>query len=166
MQGAGAGHLVGSQRNDPVKGSNSWHQKQPRSRPDTNSSVQVAGLIRVCEPHRKRFNRLDQFLDFIMNKLLIILIGVATMSTTSSAFAGLEQQTVELSGSDQPASQPKLGQSLESTRPGSGRPAKCPPDKLVLQLDHGPRAQSTPYLNRLRKERYEAQVQACAKPAT
>jgi hypothetical protein len=30
-----------------------------------------------------------------------------------------------------------------------------------LQLDHGPRAQTTPYLNQLRKARYEAEVKAC-----
>jgi len=37
----------------------------------------------------------------------------------------------------------------------------CPPDELVLQLDHGPRAQTTPYANRLRTERHAAKVQAC-----
>lgn len=35
------------------------------------------------------------------------------------------------------------------------------PDRLVLPLDHGPRADTTPYMNRLRKERYDAQVRAC-----
>jgi hypothetical protein len=39
---------------------------------------------------------------------------------------------------------------------------KCAtPDRLVLPLDHGPRAQPTPYLNQQRKNRYEAQAQAC-----
>lgn len=37
----------------------------------------------------------------------------------------------------------------------------CPPKKLVLPLDHGPRAQTTPYLNQVRKARYEAEVNAC-----
>lgn len=37
----------------------------------------------------------------------------------------------------------------------------CPPKKLVLPLDHGPRAQTTPYLNQLRKARYEAEVNVC-----
>lgn len=53
-----------------------------------------------------------------------------------------------------------LGVSL----PASAAPDQvkvCPPKKLVLQLDHGPRAQTTPYLNKLRKERYEAEVKAC-----
>jgi len=34
-------------------------------------------------------------------------------------------------------------------------------DRLVLPLDHGPRADTTPYMNRLRKERYDAQIRAC-----
>lgn len=40
-------------------------------------------------------------------------------------------------------------------------PKTCPPEPLILPLDHGPRAQTTPYLNRLRKERFEAEVKAC-----
>ena len=39
-----------------------------------------------------------------------------------------------------------------------------PPDPLVLPLDHGPRAQTTPGENRMRKARYEAQVKACTNP--
>ncbi len=39
--------------------------------------------------------------------------------------------------------------------------AGCPPDKLVLPLDHGPRAQTTPYLNERRKQRYEEQLRQC-----
>ncbi len=38
---------------------------------------------------------------------------------------------------------------------------ECPPPALILPLDHGPRAVTTPYLNKLRKERYEAAVKAC-----
>ena len=40
--------------------------------------------------------------------------------------------------------------------------AKCSPDAPVVQFNHGPRAQTTPYLTRLHKERYDAQLQACA----
>lgn len=43
----------------------------------------------------------------------------------------------------------------------ASRGMNCPPEKLVLLLDHGPRADTTPYLNRLRKERHASQVQAC-----
>lgn len=41
----------------------------------------------------------------------------------------------------------------------------CPPQRLVLPLDHGPRAQTTPYLNQSRKARHEAEVKACKEAA-
>jgi len=47
----------------------------------------------------------------------------------------------------------------------TGRPLTCPPKPLVLPLDHGPRPQTTPRENRLRKARYEAQVKACTTSA-
>ncbi|EKD97901.1 MAG: hypothetical protein ACD_23C00683G0005, partial [uncultured bacterium] len=37
----------------------------------------------------------------------------------------------------------------------------CLPQPLILPLDHGPRALTTPYLNQLRKQRFEAEVKAC-----
>ena len=32
---------------------------------------------------------------------------------------------------------------------------------LGVPLDHGPRALTTPYLNQLRKQRFEAEMKAC-----
>lgn len=53
-----------------------------------------------------------------------------------------------------------LGVSLPaSAAPSQGK--VCPPQTLILPLDHGPRAQSTPYLNQQRKARYDAEVKAC-----
>jgi hypothetical protein len=51
----------------------------------------------------------------------------------------------------------------EAQRSGSDSKdaAGCPPDRLVLPLDHGPRAQTTPYLNERRKQRYEEQLRNC-----
>lgn len=40
------------------------------------------------------------------------------------------------------------------------------PDRLVLPLDHGPRADTTPYMNQQRKQRYDAQVRACKEVAS
>lgn len=37
----------------------------------------------------------------------------------------------------------------------------CPTEKLALPLDHGPRAQTTQYANRLRFERYTVAMKAC-----
>ena len=39
--------------------------------------------------------------------------------------------------------------------------AKCAAKRLVLPLDHGPRAQTTPYLNDRRKASFEAEQKAC-----
>lgn len=44
------------------------------------------------------------------------------------------------------------------------RSAECP-GRLVLPLDHGPRAVTTPYLNEKLKARFEAQQLACAQAA-
>lgn len=66
-----------------------------------------------------------------MKYVLIALVGTMALGTGFSASAAPDQVKV------------------------------CPPKKLVLQLDHGPRAQTTPYLNQLRKARYEAEVKAC-----
>ena len=66
-----------------------------------------------------------------MKYLLIALVGATTLGFSLSASAAPDQEKV------------------------------CPPKKLVLQLDHGPRAQTTPYLNQLRMARYEAEVKAC-----
>lgn len=39
--------------------------------------------------------------------------------------------------------------------------AECPPEKFVRPPGHGPRAQTTPYMNRLRAERHAADMQPC-----
>lgn len=79
-----------------------------------------------------------------MTKLLISLIGALILGTTLPASAGPDEQKPN-----------------DAQRPAATAPLKCPPDKPVLQLDHGPRAQTTTYQNQRRKERYEAQLKAC-----
>lgn len=97
-----------------------------------------------------------------MNKLLIMLISAATLGTSLPVLAGPDWQAIEQAR--------KAKQATQVARHGDAMPTKdaesmqCPPDALVLPLDHGPRAQSTPYLNRLRKERHDAQVTACQEP--
>lgn len=39
--------------------------------------------------------------------------------------------------------------------------AQCPPVAPTLLLDHGPRAQTTPWVNRQRQNRYDAASQEC-----
>ena len=61
-----------------------------------------------------------------------------------------------------------IGVSSAATDPVSAAPEKarvCPPKKLVLPLDHGPHATTTPAKNKARKARYEADVKACKEAA-
>lgn len=98
-----------------------------------------------------------------MKKLLIALISAITLGTTLPVLAGPDWQAIEQARKAKQAAQAtRHGDAYEVMAPTSAGPVKCPPDAPVLQLDHGPRAQTTPYQNRLHKDRYEAQVKACA----
>lgn len=98
-----------------------------------------------------------------MNRPLISFIGALTLATALPAFAGPDWQAIEQAR--------KAKQAMQMARHGDAMPAKadgtmkCPPDVLVLPLDHGPRAQSTPYLNEKRKARFEAEQKACKEAA-
>ena len=89
-----------------------------------------------------------------MNKLFIALAASLTLGIASPVPA--DAQTTDKAAPDKaaPPAPPR-----EATSPASE--PRCRVEPLVLPLDHGPRAQSTPYLNRLRIERHEAQVKAC-----
>lgn len=99
-----------------------------------------------------------------MNRPLIALVSVLTLGSALSAFAGPDWQAIEQAR--------KAKQATQMPRHGDAMPAKgtagmtCPPDALVLPLDHGPRAQSTPYLNAKRKAKHEAEQKACRAAAT
>ncbi len=98
-----------------------------------------------------------------MNKPLITLISALALGTALPAFAGPDWQAIEQAR--------KAKQATQKARHGDAMPATgteamtCPPDALVLPLDHGPRAQSTPYLNEKRKARFEAEQKACKEAA-
>ncbi len=95
-----------------------------------------------------------------MKKMLITIavscwaLGAAMPALAGPDFNAIEQARKAREAARQ-ADQVKRGGDLSPTAVG------CPPDELVLQLDHGPRAQTTPYANRQRMERYAASVQAC-----
>lgn len=93
-----------------------------------------------------------------MNKLLITVLGALTIGITLPTFAGPDWPVIEHARKAKQEAQ-AARQGAMSTQATDSR--QCLPDAGVLLLDHGPRAQSTPYLNRLRQERYEAQVKAC-----
>lgn len=93
-----------------------------------------------------------------MKKLLITLIGAFTLAGTLPAFAGPDWQIIEKARKDKQAAAETSRVSSSGTASARG---DCPVEPLVLQLDHGPRAETTPYQNQLRKERHEAQLKAC-----
>lgn len=100
-----------------------------------------------------------------MNKLLVTLISAITLGVVLPAVAGPgpDWHAIEQARKAHQAAQAEhTGDLYEASAPTAAGPRKCAmPDRLVLPLDHGPRAQTTPYLNHQRKERYAAQVQAC-----
>ncbi len=98
-----------------------------------------------------------------MNKLLVTLISAITLGAALPAVAGPNWHAIEQARKAHQAAQAeRTGDLYEASAPTAAGPKKCAmPDPLVLPLDHGPRAQTTPYLNHQRKERYAAQVQAC-----
>ena len=97
-----------------------------------------------------------------MKKLLISLIGALALGATLPVFAGPDWQAIEHARKAKQASQgDRRGDVYEALPPTAAGPQKCPPDALVLPLDHGPRAMTTPYQNQLRKDQYAARPQAC-----
>ena len=95
-----------------------------------------------------------------MKKLLIIVaVSCWALGAAMPALAGPDFNAIQQARKARDASK----QADQVKRDGDVAPTavRCPPDELVLQLDHGPRAQTTPYANRLRTERHAAKVQAC-----
>lgn len=93
-----------------------------------------------------------------MNKLTYPLIGALILGATLPALAGPDFQLIEQARKvRQEAEAGRAEDAAASARTG----LRCPPQPLILPLDHGPRAQTTPYLNRLRKQRFEAETKAC-----
>lgn len=87
-----------------------------------------------------------------MIKFLITLAVVLTLGATLPAIAGPDLQLIEQSR--------KAVEARAATEKG------CESRRLVLPLDHGPRGTSTPYLNQLRRERFDADMKTCKKAAT
>lgn len=93
-----------------------------------------------------------------MKKLITTLVSIATLGASLSAFAGPDWQAIEQARKNANAQTVNA----EKVAPND----KCAEKRLVLPLDHGPRAQTTPYLNRQRKEAFEAEMKACKEAAT
>jgi hypothetical protein len=92
-----------------------------------------------------------------MKKSLSTLIGAVALSAMLPAFAGPDWQAIE---------QARKNKREQVALADKASPeAKCAAKRLVLPLDHGPRAQSTPYLNEKRKAAFEAEQKACKEAA-
>ncbi|MDE2204933.1 MAG: hypothetical protein KGJ38_19730 [Burkholderiaceae bacterium] len=100
-----------------------------------------------------------------MKKLHMPLLGILTLTVSLTAFAGPDFQAIERARKAQQTVKTQQQDHATVSKTATGDTLKCPPEKLVLPLDHGPRAISTPYLNHKRQERYDAQVKACKEAA-
>ena len=96
-----------------------------------------------------------------MNKLLISLIGALTIGTALPALASPDWQAIERARKAKQATQIERHSDPYETAGPTGSGMKCAPQAPTLLLDHGPRAQTTPYQNKQRQERYEADLKAC-----
>jgi len=113
-------------------------------------------LIGDSERHGSRLLPSDQFQEFIMKKSFLILVSALTLGVTLPALAGPDFQAIEKARKAQQVAAAQRTDMLS----GKGSP-NCPPPPLVLPLDYGPRALTTPGENRWRKARYEAQLKTC-----
>lgn len=81
-----------------------------------------------------------------MNKLLTTIVG-------GVAFAGLDWKGTEQARKNRRAQVARMQKRTPEE--------KCATKRLGLPLRHGPRAQSTPYLNEKRSQSFEAALKAC-----
>lgn len=101
-----------------------------------------------------------------MKKLFVTIIGALTLGANLPALAGPDFQAIERARMAKQVAQAERQADLRAAQgPARTGSLKCPPEPLVLPLDHGPRAQTTPAENRSRRGRYEAQVAACKEAA-
>ena len=96
-----------------------------------------------------------------MKTFLIAIISLLTLGAQLPALAGPDFQAIEQA---RKARQAADMQRRTDTRLAAEDKKRCPPAALVLPLDHGPRADTTPAQNRLRKERHQAAMEVCQMP--
>ena len=97
-----------------------------------------------------------------MKKLLTSVMAALTVGAALPAFAKPDFQAIERARRAQQAAQvARHGDTYQALSAVAAEPLKCPPDELALAIDRGPRALIPSPQNRLRRERYEAQVKDC-----
>lgn len=91
-----------------------------------------------------------------MKTSLISLVGAVAIGAALPAPAGPDWQAIERA---------RAQKKVQVAQPDKPRPdAKCT-TKYVPLLDHGPRAQTTPYLERQRRAQFDAERPDCARGA-
>jgi len=93
-----------------------------------------------------------------MKTRIAIVAGLVALGAMPPAFAGPDWQAVEQARKNDRA---QVAQ-MEKLTPVE----KCATKRLVLPLDHGPRASTTPYLNEQRQASFAAEVKACEEAAS
>jgi len=93
-----------------------------------------------------------------MKKLLTTILGIFALAAALPALAGPDWQLIEKARAEKQAAALETGR-VSSSGTSAAR-GDCRVERLVLPLDHGPRAQTTPYQNAQRKARHDAQVEA------
>lgn len=104
-----------------------------------------------------------------MKKFTQLLVAGLMLGSAIPVFAGPDWATIELARkAKQTASvqqQAEAPASAAASAPASAQPAHdhmtCPPPAPSKQLDHGPRATTSPYITAKRQAEYEAAQQAC-----
>ncbi len=89
-----------------------------------------------------------------MKKLILALIGGLALSAALPALAGPDWQLIEHGRALTQAA----ARHADDTLPAAQTSTYRSPSRLVLPLDHGPRAQTTPHENQLRVRQHEAQL--------
>ena len=93
-----------------------------------------------------------------MNIRTTIIVGMVALGTMPPAFAGPDWRAIEQARQNH---RTQVAQ-MEKLTPYE----KCAAKRLVLPLDHGPRAQTTSYLNEQRKASFAAELKACQEAAS
>ena len=87
-----------------------------------------------------------------MKNLVIAISAALTLGASLPAIAGVDFQALEHARKVQRAQDARVKEANPQDRGAS--------KALVLPLDHGPRAQSTPYQNQQRTARFEARTKS------
>ena len=89
-----------------------------------------------------------------MKNSLLAIVGALTIAATLPAVAGPDWQVIEQARKAKTIqAEHRREANQASSAPRAGVDCQSP---LVLPLDHGPRAQSTPYENERRRARHSA----------